>query len=264
VLLESEAHIFFYEAGGIGVLSGCQPRTIPGDRGRLDPDLVSGALRPPNIHYPPTTLLCLENTHNRGGGSVTSLEAMEGMCRVAREAGIRVHLDGARIFNAAAALGMEARQIAEHSDSVMFCLSKGLSAPVGSMLCGSADWIARARRNRKVLGGGMRQAGIIAAAGLVALTTMVDRLVEDHQNARKLATGLSLVKGVSIDPSQVETNILIFGVPDSQTWVERLSEKGVLCNATAPKSVRMVTHKDVSSQDIDEVLKRVREITLER
>ena len=258
VLLEAEAHIFYYEAGGVSLISGCQPRTMPGDRGRLTAGLVQAALRTPNVHFPPTTLICLENTHNRGGGSVTPLEDMKDIFDLAKREGISVHLDGARIFNAATALGVKAKEIACYADSVMFCLSKGLAAPAGSMLAGEASWIERARRNRKVLGGGLRQAGVLAAAGIVALTTMVERLQEDHENAKALALGLAGIPGLQVDTTHVETNIVSFGVNDAPGWAKRSKEAGVLCNAMGPGKVRMVTHKDVSPADIQEALRRIR------
>lgn len=258
VILEAEAHIFYYEVGGISLLSGCQPRTIPGDRGRLTAQALEAAIRTPNLHFPPTTLICLENTHNRGGGTVTPLEEMERIYGMAKERGIRVHLDGARVFNASVFLGVDAKDIARCCDSVMFCLSKGLAAPVGSMLCGDADWILKARRNRKVLGGGLRQAGVLAAAGLVSLRTMVDRLEEDHANARRLAVGLAGEPGITLDPSSVETNIVMLEVREAPAWVERLKKDGVLCNACGPNKARMVTHKDVSVEDIDEALRKIR------
>ncbi|MEW6082692.1 MAG: low-specificity L-threonine aldolase [Bacillota bacterium] len=261
VLLEAEAHIFYYEAGGVSLVSGCQPRTVAGNRGRLTAGLVQAALRPPNVHFPPTTLVCLENTHNRGGGSVMPLEDMKAIFDLARREGISVHLDGARIFNAATVLGVNAGEIARYADSVMFCLSKGLAAPAGSMLAGDAPWIARARRNRKVLGGGMRQAGVLAAAGIVALTTMIERLQEDHENAKALALGLACIPGVQVNVAHVETNIVSFFVKDAPGWAQRSKEAGVLCNAMGPGRVRMVTHKDVSSAGIQEALRRIRAFT---
>ena len=192
VIVGSEAHVLHYEAVGAAALGGLELRPIPNDdRGRLDPSDVERAVRPPDIHQPRSTLVCLENTHNRCGGAVLSEHDLAAVAQAARRWGMAVHLDGARIFNAAVALGMPAAQLARHVDSVAFCLSKGLACPVGSVLCGSAQFIQRARRYRKMVGGGMRQAGIIAAAGIVALETMIDRLQEDHDNARVLAEGRS-------------------------------------------------------------------------
>jgi len=254
ILLESEAHIFFYEAGALAVLSGVQPRTIPGDRGVLRPAQVEEALRPPNVHFPPTSVVCLENTHNRAGGTCTPVETMHRIARIAHERGIAVHLDGARIFNAAIALGVDVKSVAAPADSVMFCLSKGLAAPVGSMLAGSRDFIDRARKCRKIVGGGMRQAGVIAAAGIVALERMTERLADDHRRARRLAEGLAAIDGLGVDPEAVETNIMMVecvGDLDAGALVTRAADEGVRCNAVAPRRIRLVTHKDVDDDDIE-------------
>ncbi len=267
VLVESSSHIFLFEAGGIALLSGAQPRPIPGRHGILDPEEVRRALRPPNIHYPPTSLLCVENTHNRGGGTVTTVQRMRELASVAHQAGLAVHLDGARIFNAAVALGVEAAELAGPADSVMFCLSKGLAAPVGSVLVGDREWIERARKWRKVLGGGLRQAGVLAAAGIVALEKMVDRLAEDHANARLLAEGLVEIPGISLDLDTVQTNIVIFDLDpswmDASTFAGRLAELGVKCGAIGPQQIRMVTHKDVSREDVQYALGAVRRLARE-
>ncbi len=265
IILEQDAHIYYYEAGGPARLAGVQVRPLPSQTGVLDPGVVERAIRPQNIHFPNPALLCLENTHNRGGGVVTSVEDTEKLCRVAHENGLRVHLDGARVFNAATALGVEAAELVAPVDSVMFCLSKGLAAPVGSLLVGSEEFIAEARGNRKVLGGGMRQAGILAAAGLVALDEMVDRLQEDHDNARYLAEGLAEIEGVDIDPQRVETNLVRFEVGEpfagSDDFLGRLRERGVLAGSPDPGAVRMVTHKDVSRQDISDALATLKDVS---
>jgi len=258
VILEADSHIFFYEMGGMALLSGVHARTIVGDQGVIAPSAVRDAIRPDNIHFPRTSLLCLENTHNRSGGRLVPVDIMDALADVAHEAGVAVHLDGARIFNAALALGVPASRLARNADSVMFCLSKALSAPVGSILAGSAEFIARARRARKVLGGGMRQAGVLAAAGLVALETMVDRLGEDHRLARRLAEGLHDVPGLVVDPSQVETNIVAVSLESSgssaSSVVDLLAQGGVLANASGPFTIRLVTHKDVGPADIDDAV----------
>ena len=261
VLVEAEAHVYFYEPAAIAVLSGAQPRPIPGHEGVLEVAAIAAALRPPNIHFPRTALLCLENTHNRSGGRVFPLEKLRAACDFAHGHDIAVHLDGARIFNAATATGTPAQEIAAGADSVMFCLSKGLACPVGSVLCGTRSFIERARRNRKILGGGMRQAGILAAAGIVALETMVDRLAEDHANARRLAAGLAAVAGLEVDPAAVETNMVVARVSapglTAAGAAQRITAAGVLVNATGPQTMRFVTHKDVSAPDIDEALGRI-------
>jgi len=254
VLLEAEAHIYYYEAGGIAVCAQALPLTIKGRRGFLTPEAVRTALRPANLHFAPSTLLCLENTHNRAGGTVWPLEQLHAVCDAAHEAGLSVHLDGARIFNAAAHLGRPASEIAARADSVMFCLSKGLAAPIGSVLVGTSEWIGLARRNRKIVGGAMRQAGVIAAAGLVAFEEMIPRLPEDHANARTLAEGLSGIEGFTVELEWVHTNIVMADVsgmgtaaPDLAT---RLASEGVLVHAVDPWRLRFVTHKDVDAEDI--------------
>jgi threonine aldolase len=263
-LVEAEAHIYYYECGGPAVLAGLSPRLIGGRRGKFGPDDVRAALRPSNLHFPPTRLLCLENTHNRGGGSVWTVEETAAVAAAARERGLAVHLDGARIFNAAVALGVPAARLCAPADSVMFCVSKGLGAPAGSLLCGDRDFVARARRYRKLLGGGMRQAGVLAAAGIVALTQMVDRLAEDHENARRLAAGLAVIRGVRVDPREVQTNIVVADVagtgrPASEL-ARSLAARGVLVNATGPTLLRFVTHKDVDRAAIDRALATVADV----
>ncbi|MDW7711036.1 MAG: low-specificity L-threonine aldolase [Deferrisomatales bacterium] len=261
VIAEAESHLFYYEVGAVAALAGCQVRVVPGVRGAMDLERVEAAIRARNIHFPRTALVCLENTHNRAGGAVLPPGNAEAVAEVARRHGLPVHLDGARIFNAAVALGVPAARLAAPADSAMFCLSKGLAAPVGSVLVGSRAFIARARVNRKLLGGGMRQAGILAAAGLVALRTMVERLAVDHENAARLAAGLGGLPGLEVDPEGVETNIIAFRVADPR-WdapglAAALGAAGVLCNAMGPRAIRMVTHKDVARADVDEALDRV-------
>ena len=209
VILGDCAHIFLNEAGGMSALGGIFPHTIPNQPdGTLRLDAIEAAIRADNIHFPRTRLICLENTHNRCYGAPLTPEYTAAVVALAKRRGLSVHLDGARIFNAAVALGVDCRELTRGVDSVNVCLSKGLAAPVGSVICGSRDFIARARRTRKMLGGGMRQAGIIAAAGIVALETMIDRLAEDHANARRLAEGIAAIRGLATDPARVQTNIL--------------------------------------------------------
>jgi threonine aldolase len=264
IILGNEAHIFWYEVGGAAALGGVVMHTVPNDnRGRLNPDDVEQAIRGKNIHYPVTTLLCLENTHNRCGGAVLTAAYTKGICNLAHKQGLKVHLDGARIFNAAVALGMPASMLAKDVDSVSFCLSKGLSAPVGSVLCGSKEFIERARKVRKMLGGGMRQAGVIAAAGIVALETMIDRLVDDHVNAKRLAQGLSRIKGITLAKKSVETNIVMFDhSPELSVseFINGLTKKGVKVGSRGGNLFRAVTHRMVSTKDIDEALTRIETI----
>ncbi|MBI4571377.1 MAG: low-specificity L-threonine aldolase, partial [Chloroflexi bacterium] len=201
-IVGSEAHVLHYEAGGVPGLGGVQLRPVRNDgHGMIDLDELEATIRLENVHFPRTSAVCLENTHNRCGGGVLTAEETAAVARIARRHGVAVHLDGARIFNAAVALGVAPSELAAQADSVTFCLSKGLSAPVGSLVCGSAEFVQRARRMRKMVGGGMRQAGVIAAAGIVALETMVDRLAEDHEHAQLLARGLAQLPGIRIDPA---------------------------------------------------------------
>ncbi len=264
IILDENSHIFNYEVASLAVLSAVQARTLLGRQGILDPDEVRKAIRPPNIHHPKDTLLCVESTHNRGGGSIYPLETLMALRQVATEHELAVHLDGARLFNAAVATGIPAREMAAQADSVTFCLSKGLSAPVGSVITGSRAFIDRARRMRKMLGGGMRQAGIIAAAGIVALETMVDRLQEDHANARVLAEGLANLPGIEIDLGAVQTNIVILAVNrkdlDASGLAGKLGEQGIKCFAVSPERIRMVTHKDVDRAGILRALEVLKSI----
>jgi len=264
VILESESHIFYYEVAGVAAVSGCQTRPLPGVLGALDPERVAAAIRGENIHFPRTALICVENTHNRSGGTIIPQANLAAVAEVAHRHGIPVHMDGARVFNAAVAQGVPVAQVVAPVDSVMFCLSKGLAAPVGSMLVGSRAFIDRARKNRKMLGGGMRQAGILAAAGLVALNTMVDRLAEDHENARRLAKGLASLAGVQVDMQTVHTNMVMFDLLDARwdaaTLSGALSRVGLLANGTGPRRIRLVTHKDVSAADVPEALDRVAQV----
>jgi threonine aldolase len=248
VICEARAHIFDWEMAMVSAFSGCQLRTVPGDRGVLTWDQIKTALAPKIYYRPQTGLISLENSHNMAGGTVTSPEIYEEIWSGARDAGIPVHLDGARVFNAAAALNIPVAELTCGFSSVMFCLSKGLGAPVGSMLVGSRRFIERARSVRKMLGGGMRQAGILAAAGLIALEEMPQRLHEDHANARLLAEGVAALPKVEIDLATVQTNIVIFrvrGVSDVTPLLAKLKKRGVLAGSAAADQVRFVTHLDV-------------------
>jgi threonine aldolase len=257
----AEAHVLHYEANGVPGLGGIGLRPVPNDdSGMLDLAAVEGAIRGQNVHFPRTSAVCLENTQNRCGGGIITAEQTEALARIARRYGIAVHLDGARIFNAAIALELPPAALARDVDSVTFCISKGLSAPVGSVVCGSAEFIAKVRRMRKMVGGGMRQAGVIAAAGIVALETMVERLADDHANARSLAEGLAQVPGIRIDPDRIQTNIVVFEVADGVALQQRLRDAGVLTTAFGPTRVRMVTHYGIERADIEEALERVRSV----
>lgn len=264
IILEEDAHIFTSEVGGSAALGGVMVRTVPGDRGAIDPKVLEASIRTPNIHHPSTVLICMENTHNRAGGAVVPPEKIALVREVADKYGISMHLDGARIFNASVALGVSPVEIAKYFDSVQFCISKGLAAPVGSLVVGPKEWIERARKWRKMVGGGMRQAGIIAAAGIVALETMVDRLAEDHANARFLVERLAEISGIRVNPEEVETNMVRMDVtPSGMTaaeFVAKMEEKGVLANAVTPYMIRLVTHKDVSRADIEIAIPLIAEV----
>jgi threonine aldolase len=264
IILEEGSHIYNYEVAGPAVLSALQVRTLQGRYGILDPDDVRRAIRPANIHFPRTSLVAVESTHNRGGGTIYPLETLTEIRRIGNEHGLAVHLDGARIFNACIATGIDVREVAAQADSVTFCLSKGLGAPVGSVVVGTRRFIDRARRARKLLGGGMRQAGILAAAGLVALETMVERLREDHENARILAVGLSSLPGIQIDLTRVQTNIVIFAVKrrdlDAPGLVLKLAEQGIQALPVSQEVIRMVTHKDVDRAGVLRTLEVLRSI----
>jgi threonine aldolase len=263
VILEAESHIFMYEVGGLSALGGLIPRLVKGHKGVLAADEVEAAIRGENIHYPKTGLICIENTHNRAGGTVSTVEDTRAVSDVAHRHGIPLHLDGARLFNAAVYLNVDIRELTAPCDSVSLCLSKGLSAPVGSVVVGSKEFIEKARKFRKMLGGGMRQVGVIAAAGLVALDSMTHRLSEDHQNAGVLAKGLAGM-GLGVDLDSVQTNIVIadvspLGITASE-FVARMLKAGIKTNAFGPTLVRFVTHLDVKREDIQEALQRINEL----
>ena len=258
VLLDPEAHIFYYEVGSPAMFAGVQLRPVPGLLGEGAADALRNAFRGEDLHYPECTLVCLENTFNRGGGNIMAPEEMKQVYDTARELGLKVHVDGARIFNAAVASGCDVREFSQYCDSIMFCLSKGLCAPVGSMLVGSSEFIHKARKYRKALGGGMRQVGFLAAAGLEALK-LIARLEEDHKNARYLAESLNELPGLSVDLEKVQTNIVIVDTTgtgkNSAEFVEEAATRGVGCTGFGPYLVRFVTHKDVSREDIESVIK---------
>jgi threonine aldolase len=258
IILETEAHMYYYEVGAFSAVGGLIPRLVKGHRGVLMPQDVELAIRSPNIHFPPTTLVCIENSHNRAGGTVWSPTQTKAIFDLAKSHKLNVHMDGARIFNAAIAQDIDVRELTKYVDSLMFCLSKGLSAPIGSIAVGDRDFIERARRYRKMLGGGMRQAGVIAAAGIVAIEKMVDRLRDDHENARRLAKGLSAIDGIAIDLSQVQTNIVAYDVSglgiDGQKWVAKLDEAGIKAGTLEAGRVRMVTHRGIEKEDIETTL----------
>jgi threonine aldolase len=256
ILLDAECHILHHELGGPAVLSGVQAEPVPVHRGLMPREEVQRRLRPASGHTPGTTLLCLENTHNRCGGVVVPVEHIQALAALAHEHGAKVHLDGARLFNAAIAAGVPAARFAEPVDSVMFSLSKGLCCPVGSLLVGPQDFIAEARRVRKLFGGGMRQVGILAAAGLIALDTMIPRLEEDHRRARRLAEALAELPGLRVDLETVQTNLVYVETErEAPRLVEELAAEGVLALALDAHRLRLVTHHDVNDEGLEHAIR---------
>ena len=255
VIVESSSHLIRYEGGSASALSQVQLSCVSGERGLLSLEPVQTAVRPQDVHNPPTTLLCLEQTHNAGGGTVYPLETIITLTSWAKEQGLACHLDGARLFNAVVASGISAPEYAQHFDTVSFCLSKGLGAPVGSLIVSTLGNVHRLRRLRKMFGGGMRQAGVLAAAGLHALEYNISRLKEDHDNAKQLALQLQQIPTVFVDPDLVETNIVMFEVVQSKQSTQELQQAfknaGVLLNVVGDRVFRGVTHLDVNENDIE-------------
>lgn len=264
VILEEAGHIFNYELATMSAFSGAMPRPIAGHDGVITWDEIKRRIRPKIYYVSHTALITLENTHNMAGGTIFPQDVADDVCDRAHEAGLPVHLDGARIFNAAIATGKPVAEMTRKFDTVMFCLSKGLGAPVGSLLLGTHELMERARVYRKALGGGMRQVGVLAAAGLIALEKHPAKLAEDHANARHLAEALAKMPGIKIDPSKVHTNILVFDISktgkDTAAFSAALKQKGVLANGIDPTHLRMVTHYDVSRSDIDRTIGVLREL----
>src|SRR5256884_4408152 len=263
LIADADSHAFYYESAGAAAVCGVQIRPVATEAGVMSPEQVVGAVRPrDDPHQPITAAITFENTHNRHGGIVWPLDALRAASDAAHEQGLRVHLDGARIFNAAVALGVEASDIADCAGTVTFCLSKGLACPVGSIFCGSKESVQDAKRWRKRLGGGMRQVGVLAAAGLIALDQMVDRLAEDHANARTLAEGLAELPGVGCDLSRVQTNLVFFDLDTmaAPVFTEECARRGLLGGAVGPRGMRFVTHYGVDSEDVQSALKICEEV----
>jgi len=264
VIAEANSHIVYYEAGGMAVVAGTMPRTIPTDDGVLTAERVVPYLRKPDQHYPPTSMLCVENTHNRAGGTVTDVATMAGLRALCDSRGLHLHVDGARIFNAAVALGVDVAQLSGPADSVSVCLTKGLSAPVGGLLAGSEEFVARGRRARKLLGGSMRQAGVVAAAGIVALQTGIDRLAEDHLRARQIADGLQPVSGLTVLTSSPVTNFVLIDVAPSgrtaEDVVADLRRHGINASSRPPTTIRFVTHRQIGEDEVATLIKTLTEI----
>lgn len=257
VILEKDAHIYYYEGAAISAFAGVQPRTLAGVSGAMNPLDVEAAIRPEDIHFPETGLICLENTHNRAGGAVVPISNMASIYEVAKKHQIPVHLDGARLFNAAVASNRKPSEFAEYTSSVQICLSKGLGSPVGSIIAGDQAFIDRARKWRKRLGGGLRQAGILAAPGIISLTKMVERLAEDHEKAKRLADAIENMSKFKVTNS-VDTNMLIVDISGtgliSDQFVSELEKKGVRSVTVSPTAIRLTTHYDVSFSDIDQAI----------
>jgi threonine aldolase len=264
VILDELAHIYNFESAHTAMVSGVQIRTLPNVDGHIRPSDVRAAIRPKNLHLPNTNLICLENTNNNASGKVMPLEVMQEIRAIADEHGLRIHLDGARIFNASIASGTPVDEIAALADSVMFCLSKGLCAPVGSMLVGPADFIERARKVRKILGGGMRQVGVLAAPGIIALTKMTERLADDHARAKKLAQAISGLPGIVLNAERIETNIIIFSLEHPKLGIlellDELHQHDVWALPRGGDDIRLVTHHDVDDVGIDHAIESFEKI----
>ncbi len=262
VILEANCHIKKYEVGASSVIAGVQLNSIEGTLGQMDVKKIKQAIREENIHYPKTSLICLENA--TGVGTVLNLDYMKDVWNLAKDYGLSVHLDGARVFNAALALGVDAKEICQYVDSVMFCLSKGLCAPIGSMVAGSRDFIEKARKNRKLMGGGMRQVGIVAACGIVALKEMTKRLAEDHENAKYLADKLEEIPGINVLRNHLSINMVFVTIDKSlhfpRNFDNLLFEKGIKVNGYRGEEIRFVTHHGITTEDIDFVVKSIKEI----
>ncbi len=264
VILESESHMNWYEVGGISSIAGLMPWPVRSQFGALDPKDVEAAIRPENIHFPEPALVCVENTHNRHGGTVITPAELESIRNIAVSHGLKLYMDGARIFNAAIALKIDVKELTKHVDNLMFCLSKGLCCPIGSVVVGSHEFIRRARKIRKVLGGGMRQAGIIAAAGIVALEKMIDRLEDDHMNAKLLAQGISKVGGLRVDLARVQTNMVFVDTSDlkmsDDLMASRLKQKGILASTLSKNRFRLVTHRSIEKEHVERTVEAFAQI----
>jgi threonine aldolase len=264
VILEAQSHIYWYEVGGLSAIAGLFPWLIETENGALRIEELEKAIRPKNIHFPEAAMICVENTHNRHGGTIVTPSQLEAISQVAKNHSLKLYMDGARIFNAAIALDCDVQALSRHVDSLMFSLSKGLCCPVGSVLVGSASFIEEARKMRKILGGGMRQAGVVAAPGIVALEKMIPRLKEDHNNAKNLAEGLASLRGIHMNLSRVQTNIVTFdldpSIVDDEEFISKLAKQSVLAALQTKNKVRMVTHYGISKENIISTIDAAKEI----
>jgi threonine aldolase len=267
LFVDAGAHVVYYESGGLTAVAGVTPTYVPSDRGHILPEALRTTIRRPNVHYPRPRLVWLENTHNRGAGSVMAIDQQRAVEAIARERGLAVHLDGARVFDAAAAQGLDARDLIAGVDSAMVDLTKGLACPLGAVLVGPGAFIDEARFRRRMLGGGMRQAGVIAACGIVAFEDLLDRSLDDHRTARRLADGLAAIDGFEIDPATVETNMVYVDVGALGTSTEvaaALRQAGVIVSDRPPRQIRLVTHLQITDDLIDAALERMAGVAARR
>lgn len=268
VIFEERAHMYSWECANFAVIAGLGSRAIAGEYGVIAPQQLEAMLRPANVHYPATTLVCIENSHNNWAGAVWKPAEVEAIGTLTKARGLKLHMDGARIFNAAVAMDVDVKEYTRHIDSVMFCVSKGLSGPIGSLLCGTREFVEKAHAMRKRLGGSMRQAGIVAAAGIIAIEKMVDRLADDHENVRRLAAGLGEIEGFQVSMPPISTNILLLDVADlgwsSTELLEKWAACGIRCNPRHPSGARLVTHRHIEAADVDYVVERTRELVAAR
>lgn len=256
IIVEEEAHVIYYEVGAPAVFANVLTWTLPSEKGVMDPSTIERRITSANLHTPGTSLICIENTHNRAGGTIIPMDHLKAYRQIADKHGLKVHVDGARIFNAAVALGRPVSDLCEHVDTVNFCLSKGLRAPVGSLLCGPQEFIDRAKIWRKRMGGGLRQSGVLAACGIVSLTQMVDRLADDHANAQRLAIEIGKLPGLHTDPENTPTNICLIGTDrPAVEWQAMLHGKDVWCFPVAANRLRLVTHADVDEDKVDKAIR---------
>ena len=267
VILEAQSHIYWYEVGGISRIAGLLPWPLTSRIGAFDPEDLEVAIQHQDIHFPEPALVCIENTHNRHGGTIIKPAQIKAISDVAHTHGLRLYMDGARIFNAAVALKVDVKKFTKHVDNLMFCLSKSLCCPVGSLLVGTCEFVEKARKLRKLLGGGMRQAGIIAAPGIVALEKMIDRLEEDHRNARRLAEGIAEIDGIKVDLSRVQTNMVYFDIADlgisAESFTSRLEEYGILTLNLDNNIVRMVTHRGIEEEHVKKAIVAIEKVSEE-
>ena len=265
VILEAQSHIYWYEVGGVSSIAGLLPKTVKSKKGAPNPEDIQAAISPKDIHFPKSSLICIENTHNRHGGTVITPQQIQDISKIAKSNKLRLFMDGARIFNAAVALEVDVKQLTRHVDNLMFCLSKSLSCPIGSIIVGSNEFISKARKLRKILGGGMRQAGIIAAPGIVALEKMIYRLKDDHNNAKHLAKELSKIKGITIDQDCIQTNIVMFNIKNfkisNERFISELEKANIFALTLGKDMVRMVTHRGIEKEHIEKTINIIANIS---